>query len=357
MLGGDLASPLDLAEGRTGIQPARLRGRPGQLIMGLGGIALGVVLVVIGTTVLHDATAWPRWLLGLAGAGATLKGIDILGKALISPRFQAGQWAALVWVGGIFIVALIASLLPLESPTALPLNGHPYLRPELFSSHPLGTDQFGRDELSRALFAARVSLLIGIGCTAVGGIVGSTIGVCAGYFRGRLDALVRVVTDTLLAFPPLIFLVVLVAAMRPGLATEFVALSVLTVPTFIRLSRANTYSLREREYVLAARSIGARNRRVILKELVPNVMEPLLAYSTVIVAALIVAEASLSFLGLGIQPPDPSWGNMIAQADNSIQQAPHAVVVPAAFLFITVLAFNRLGEAGRRRREARESVL
>jgi peptide/nickel transport system permease protein len=353
MLGGDLVGTLDAVP----VEPAQLHGDRSTWLVGVGGIAVGIGMILAGTIALDHATAWPRWLLGVAGAGAVLKASDVLGKGLISPSFHTGYWASVVWVGGILIVALIANVLPLESPTALPLNGHPYVRPDLFSGHPLGTDQFGRDELSRALYAARVSLLIGVGCTVVGGVVGSTIGIGAGYFRGRLDAMVRVGTDTLLAFPPLIFLVVLVAAMRPSLSTEFVALSVLTVPTFVRLSRANAYSLREREYVLAARAIGARNRRVILHEVVPNILEPLLSYATVIVAALIVAEASLSFLGLGIQPPNPSWGNMIAQADNNIQQTPHGVVVPAAFLFLTVLAFNRLGEAGRRRRESRESVL
>jgi peptide/nickel transport system permease protein len=125
----------------------------------------------------------------------------------------------------------------------------------------------------------------------------------------------------------------------------------------VRLSRANTYSIREREFVLAARSVGARNRRIMVREIVPNVVESLLSYATVIVAALIVAEASLSFLGLGIQPPSPSWGNMISQADIVIQQSPQGVVIPAIFLFLTVVSFNRLGEAGRARRETRQSVL
>jgi peptide/nickel transport system permease protein len=357
MLSGDVALGAE-PESPSGIRAIRrlTRAVPGWLV-GIVAVLVGIGLVAVGTVALDHSAGWSRWVLSLAGIALSMRGLDLIGKAIRGPKFKLGFWLAAGWILVMVVLAVFAGLLPFESPYALPLNGHAFLRPNLFSGHPLGTDQFGRDELSRAIYSARISLVIGVGCTAVGMIVGSTIGIWAGYFRGKVDAVVRVFTDTLLAFPPLIFLLVLVTAMKPGFFTEFVALSVLSIPTFVRLSRANTYSIREREFVLAARSVGASNFRIMTREIVPNVVESLLSYATVIVAALIVAEASLSFLGLGIQPPSPSWGNMISQADIVIQQSPQGVVIPAIFLFLTVVSFNRLGEAGRARRETRESVL
>jgi peptide/nickel transport system permease protein len=323
----------------------------------LAAIVAGAVLIWVGTRTLHRATAVPRWALGLIGVFLLARGVDRTLKLLFGNNFQTGFWCALLWVALLAILAIIAGLLPLQKPTALPLRARSFVRPNLFSGHPLGTDGFGRDYVSRIIYGGRVSLILGVGCVAAGGTIGTGLGLLAGYFRGRGERVLDVIVDVILAFPPLVFLLALVAVLRPSVLTEFIALSALTLPTFARLSKANTLTSTSREYVLAARAIGRRDLKVLWRDVVPNVVPPLMSYAMAIVAALMVAEASLSFLGLGVQPPQPSWGNMIAQAEPVLQQDPHALLIPSAVLFVTVLAFNRLGEAARSRREFRGSQL
>jgi peptide/nickel transport system permease protein len=207
------------------------------------------------------------------------------------------------------------------------------------------------------LYGARVSLVVGLGSTAVALLIGTPIGMAAGYFRGRVDGGISVLTDAFLAFPPLVFLLALVTVLEPSLSTIFVAFALLGIPTVVRLARANSLSLTEREFVIAARSLGARPRRVLFREILPNLAVPLLSFSMVIVAALILGEASLSFLGLGIKAPQPSWGNMIAESQTVLTDHPHAILVPAFTLFLTVVAFNRLGEAARMRWDTRTSAM
>ena len=320
-------------------------------------VLAGAALVLVATMVLDHATGLPRWILGLAGGALAARGADTLGKKVFGPRFRAGLWFSVLWLTVLILLALFANLLPLQGPKALPLRSKSYVRPDLFSSHPLGTDGFGRDYLARLIYGSRISLIIGLGCVAVGGLIGTTVGICAGYYRARIEKVVDVLTDALLAFPPLVFLLALVAVLRPSLLTEFVALGALTVPTFIRLAKANTYVYAQREFVLAARALGTKNKRIIWREIVPNVLAPLFSYAMAIVAALMIAEASLSFLGLGIKPPEPSWGNMIADSQTVLQRDPHAVLLPAIFLFLTVLSFSRLGEVGRTRGERRQTAL
>jgi peptide/nickel transport system permease protein len=320
-------------------------------------VVAGAGLVWLGTRTLHRATAVPRWALGLLGVLLLARGIDRALKSAFGARCETGFWCSLVWIGLLVVLAVIAGLLPLQKPTALPLRAPAFVRPDLFSSRPLGTDGFGRDYLSRIIYGARVSLVLGVGCVVAGGSIGTAIGLLAGYFRGKPERVLDIIIDVLLAFPPLVFLLALVAVLRPSVVTEFIALSVLTLPTFARLSKASTLTSTTKEYVLAARAIGRRDLKILWRDVVPNVVPPLMSYAMAIVAALMIAEASLSFLGLGVQPPQPSWGNMIAQAEPVLQHDPHALLVPSAVLFVTVLAFNRLGEAARTRREFRDSQL
>lgn len=263
-------------------------------------------------------------------------------------------WTWLVLLGA---AAVFAPVLPLPEgrDVAKTLSEPILLRPDLLSEHPLGTDRQGLDLLAQSIEGARVSLLIGLGAVAIGVLVGGGLGLVAGYFRGRPERAIQTVTDSLLAFPPLILLLALVTALQPSTLTIAAALGLLVLPTYSRLARANTLAVTQQEFVLAARMTGARNLRVLLREVAPNVALPVLSYSFVVGAVLIVAEASLSFIGLGIQRPDPTWGNMIAAAQNDLDKNPHLVFVPGAVLFLTVFALNRLGESVRSHLEPRDT--
>lgn len=247
------------------------------------------------------------------------------------------------WLGVMIGAAIFADLLPLAS-YSIPV-GPPRQPPQLGSLDLLaGTDNLGRSMLSRCVYGAQVSLLVGTVAALIGSAIGASIGMLGGYFQKRTDAGIRLLSDTMLAFPPLILLMALTAVFTPGLRTLMAGLSLIIVPSFIRLARANTLSWTAREFVLAARNMGAGHGRILGKEILPNVLPPLLAYLPVIMAALIVAEGSLSFLGLGIPPPTPSWGGMISDGKDSLAGAPHLVFVPAAVIFCTVFALNQAGD-------------
>lgn len=349
-----LAPDTERAGARSGApERARTRG----VVLGLGLVAFGIGLVFVATVVLDHQGGLARWLCALCGLVAMLRGADQAAKARFGEGAQVGLWLALVWVALVVTLAVLAPLLPLQHPGTLPLSTPSYLRPDLFHTYPLGTDGNGRDVLARLVYGARISLLIGVGCTAVALVIGTTLGICAATYKGPADLGIRVVADTILAFPPLVFLLALVAVLRPSLATLFLAFCVLAIPTLVRLARATALRLAATDYVVAARSLGARPGRIMVKELLPGVLRVLVPYAMVIVAALIVAEASLSFLGLGIQAPNPSWGNMIAGSQDVLQQDPQGVLVPAIVLFATVVAFNRLGEGARTRLDTKGSVL
>jgi peptide/nickel transport system permease protein len=253
----------------------------------------------------------------------------------------------------IVVVALCAALvdlLPLAEgqDPSLTLQ-EPILQPPIpGSAHVLGTDRQGLDLLSGVVHGARVSLVVGLGAVCIGLVVGGLLGVLAGYYRGPLDAALNLLNDSLLAFPPLILLLALASVVQPGVGNITILLGVLAVPTFFRLTRANTMVVAQREFVLAARALGTRGSRILLRELVPNVVLSAMSYAFIVVAVLIVAEASLSFLGLGIQRPTPTWGNMIAAGQQDVEDHPHLVFVPGTALFLTVLALNRVGDWARR---------
>ncbi|WP_238017579.1 ABC transporter permease [Dactylosporangium sp. AC04546] len=251
-------------------------------------------------------------------------------------------WLAVGWLGLTIVAALAADLLPIADPSK-DVGGS---RLEPFRQWPefLGTDGLGRSQLSRAIFGARVSLAVGIASACVGMLLGGSVGVLAGYFRRRFDALVGIVTDSFLAFPALVLLIALSAILEPSVTTLVVGLSLISFPTFVRLTRANTMRFVNREFVTAARAIGTKPRKIILNELVPNVVPPVAAYLPLVAATLIIAEASLSYLGLGIRPPVPSWGTMIADGQSSLRDHFHLVAVPAALLFLTVYSINVVGE-------------
>lgn len=261
------------------------------------------------------------------------------------PKFLIG--VPLLWLAALVASAALAPLFPLaeHSNASLTLTEPGYAPPDLSSGHPLGTNNLGLDLLARTLYGARVSLTVGITATMSGLLIGGTLGTIAGYAGGLADTVIRITSNALMAFPPLILLLALASALRPSIPNIVLALAILTIPIVTRLARANSISVAKKDFVIAARALGTPTWKILLREVAPNVAVPLLAYSTVLLANLIVAEASLSFLGLSMQPPYPTWGNMIAEGNNGVMQAhPYIVVVPGMVLFLTVLSLNVLGE-------------
>ncbi|MBW8825808.1 MAG: ABC transporter permease [Acidobacteria bacterium] len=262
---------------------------------------------------------------------------------------------AIMWLGLVLVLAIGADLLPL-APYDAPVGG-PRETPGLRLHEPLGTDAIGRSQLSRAIYGARVSLSVGILSVLLGLAAGGTLGMIAGYFGGKLDAVIGTLNDSVLAFPPLVLLLAITAIFRQSLPTLIGSLAVLSTPSFVRLARAGALSYKEREFVIAARSMGASHARILTRELLPNLMFSLLSYSFLIVAVIIVAEGSLSFLGLGIPPPTPSWGGMVATGRDYLATDPQLVFTPAVIFLLTVLSFNVLGDRARRRFDTRASAL
>jgi peptide/nickel transport system permease protein len=341
------------------LESSRGARRTTRLVGGLGAIPAGGVLIVVGTMVLQDVSAVLRVVLVLAGLALVYRGADLLGRFFFGEEFEAALWFSLLWLGLVAAAAVAADWLPLAESrdVSQTLTTPTLLRPDLFSAHPLGTDRQGLDILGGIIYGARVSLIVALGAVAIGILVGGMIGIAGGYYRGRTEGAVNVLTDAMLAFPPLILLLAMVAVLQPTVRNVMIALGVLSVPTYIRLSRANTMVFAQREFVLAARALGARARRIIFRELLPNVALPVVSYAFIVVGALIVAEASLSFLGLSIRRPNPTWGNMIAAGQTDFDRHPHLVFAPGIVLFVTVFALNRVGDKARELWDPRQSRL
>ncbi|HEY3059948.1 MAG TPA: ABC transporter permease [Chloroflexota bacterium] len=223
-------------------------------------------------------------------------------------------------------------------------------------SHPLGTDNIGRDILARVIWGARVSLIAGAGSVAIAAIGGCLLGLLAGYWRGPVDDLVMRIMDAVLSFPALVLALALGAVLGAGLGSVLIALGVVYAPTFARLMRGQVLTIRTREYVQAARLLGAPDWRILQRHVLPNAATPIVVQASLSVAFAILAEASLSFLGLGVRPPEPSWGGMINAGRGYLQQAPWIVFGPGAALFVTVLGLNFVGDAVRDALDPRSRV-
>lgn len=308
--------------------------------------------VIVGLAALPGSAAPTRLLIVLAGVIVMINAAGAILRALRPNGLSFGTWLAIGWMTLIVGSALLEPLLPLGEArdTSATLRVPRLLRPTLTGDHVLGTNNAGLDLLARVVAGARTSLMIALFATALGLIVGGMLGIIAGYRRGAIDLGMGIATDVVLAFPPLVLLLAIASAVTPSTFTLTAALGLLTLPTYIRMARANTRALAHRDFIDAARSMGASDRRIMLTEVVPNVIQPLLSYGLVNLSVLIVAESALSFLGLGLAPPAPTWGNMIAEGNGGMaERAPHLVLVPGAVLFLTVLSLNLLGEAARKR--------
>ncbi|MFE4499136.1 ABC transporter permease [Rhodococcus sp. NPDC056743] len=267
-----------------------------------------------------------------------------LPEVVIKPirrRRDIGALIGVIWIAVVCLGAIFANVLPLPDPNDVSsvFNAVPGT-----DGHILGTDSLGRDVLSRLIFGARVSLAVAIGATSISLVLGVTLGMLAGYFGGAVDKFISLFINFTLSFPPLIFLIAMVAVLEPSLSTLVIALAIMGIPNFARVARANTLAFAEREFVTAAKSLGASPLRILLRELLANVMLPILSLALVVMATLVIAEGSLSFLGVGVPPPTPSWGGMLAAGREQMSRHPQLVLIPALFFFVTVFSFNRIGD-------------
>lgn len=248
-------------------------------------------------------------------------------------------WLPIAAVGLIALLALAAPVLPLPDPVAMDV-AHRLVAAS--PAHPLGQDEFGRDVLSRLAWGARTSLTVALASALLACAVGTTLGVVGGYLRGVAELLTVRSMDIVLCFPPLLLAVLVVTLAGPGAATLILVLAVLYLPGFARVAYAGVLSTREQPYVEAARAMGAGRARIMLRAILPNVAGPVLVQVSLAAASAVVLEAGLSFLGLGVVPPTPSWGLMVRAARDTMAQAPLLLLWPCAALTLTILALNAL---------------
>ena len=270
-------------------------------------------------------------------------------------RFRRRPLAVFGTLVIIFFVAL-AVLAPQLAPYDPTATDFLSVRQAPSAEYLLGTDDVGRDVLSRVIFGARASLLAGVISVVIAMLIGVPLGLISGFYGGFWDELIMRFTDAVLSFPFLILAVALAAALGPSLQNAMIAIGIASAPTFIRLTRGQVLAVKAEDYVQAARALGGYDRRIIVRHILPNSFTPLLVQATLTIAQAIIAESSLSFLGLGVQPPTPSWGGMLNVAKGFMAQAPWMAVWPGISIFVTVLAFNLFGDGLRDALEPKEDA-
>jgi peptide/nickel transport system permease protein len=254
---------------------------------------------------------------------------------------RRGAVLALAIVLAFIVIALAAPLLAPFDPVATSWSA---VRKAPSAQHLFGTDELGRDVFSRVIWGARASLLAGLVSVGISLALGVPIGLFAGYAGGRIDALISRVIDAMLAIPFLILAITLAAFLGPSLRNAMIAIGISSMPVFVRLTRSQVLAVKVEDYIEAARALGNPHWRIALFHVLPNILAPLIVQASLAMAAAIIAEASLSFVGLGQQPPDPSWGSMLNTAKNYVDNAPWMAIWPGAAIFLLVLSFNLLGD-------------
>jgi peptide/nickel transport system permease protein len=252
----------------------------------------------------------------------------------------------LAFVG--FMIIVIFGFMAAFGPTLAPYSPTQQFTKEMLqapnSTFWLGTDEFGRDILSRLLYGARVSFQVGFVSVGLAGTVGTVLGLIAGYNRGWVDSIIVMVADVIFAFPAVLLAIAIITMAGNSLRNAMIAIAIVVMPTFVRIVRGAVLSVRETTYVEAAVSVGASTPRIMARHIFPNVTAPLIVHASLIFASAVLSEAALSFLGLGNKPPSPSWGSMVSSSYGYLQQAPWAAIVPGTAIAIIVLGFNLLGD-------------
>lgn len=245
---------------------------------------------------------------------------------------------------GVIIVLLVAALAPILSPMD-PIKMHSALLQAPNSEFLLGTDEFGRDILSRIIYGARVSIMVGFLAVSIGALFGLVLGLMAGYFEGPIDNIIMRVMDVLFAFPSILLALAIVAVLGPDLMNTIIAIGIVRIPVFTRTIRTEVLSVKNLEYITSAVSIGVKDYGIIKRHILPNVLSPFIVQMTLGLSSAILVEASLSFLGMGIQPPDPSWGSMLSESRRIMELAPWTVIAPTIAIVFSILSFNILGDS------------
>ena len=271
--------------------------------------------------------------------------------AVLPPRNRHRAWmkfkrnrVAVLGLAIVLVFALLALLAPLVANHDPLQTSFTTIRKPPSAAFWLGTDELGRDIFSRMVYGARASLMAGLVSVFIALVAGVPLGLIAGYFGGWIDSIISRATEALLSIPFLILAIALAAFLGPSLTNAMIAIGVSAAPKFVRLTRGQALSAKKEDYVQSARALGASDLRIIARHVFPNVMPPLIVQATITIATAIIAEASLSFLGLGLQPPSPSWGSMLNTAKNFMSQAPWMSIFPGSAIFLVVLGFNLLGD-------------
>ncbi len=253
----------------------------------------------------------------------------------------------LALIAAVFVAILVACAV--FAPWLVPFDAEDYFDYDALNSPPsmahwFGVDALGRDILSRVLMGARISLAAGLLSVAIGAVIGTFMGLMAGYYQGWWDRITMRISDVLLAFPGMLLAIGVVAILGSSMINVIVAVAVFSVPAFARLVRGNTLSLKQMTYVEAVKSLGASDATVIFRHILPGTISAIIVYGTMRIGTSIITAASLSFLGMGARPPTPEWGAMLNEARSDMVVAPHVAIFPALAIFLTVLAFNLLGD-------------